>query len=440
VSQVRRGTYVTILVAILLCFATITPGHAQTDRRAWIGLFSRSATSVDEALVVTTTSGGGLIIAAGLTERPDYTSLIEVIAYRYDGDVAWRTSYAAPSPFEVTYVNDIAVSADDRVVILTAPMIGPDRDPMAVVGFDVSDGSLDWTWTSPGQAAEPTDLTIAPRRAVVASTLGTVHSHGYVVALQPRTGTVVWHHRSGSPLGDARMSSAVSRGGRIFVAGSITKRQGPALQAIAYEADGGSVAWRATFNRANGGSAIGFADHGATLLVHASWKLVGFGTARGHLVMATRLDPAWTGMIRDVTVDPHGHSVFLTGNDERVGSTHSDMVTAAYRVGARRARWFARFDGGGWDEGIDVVWVPSPRPRVAVTGGSEQDGTVGWRTVVYGARAGTRSWSDEYRGPSKQQGYPRAITASPGGARVYVVGYATTSRLDDFTTVAYRAS
>jgi len=436
----RRVTRIAVLVAILLCFASIAPAHARTDQRAWIGVFGRTSTSIDEGLVVTTTSDGGRIITAGLTERPDYTSLVEIIAYRYDGDVAWRASYAAPSPYEVTYVNDITVSVDDRVIILTAPLIGPDRDPMAVVGFAVSDGSLDWSWISPGHVAEPTDLTVAPHRVVATGTLGWKHSHGYVVALQPRTGTVVWHHRSGSPLGGASVSSAVTRAGRVFAAGSVTRRDGPMLQATAYEVDDGSIAWRTTFRRANGGSVIGFGDHGATVMLHAAWKLLGFGTARGHLVMATRLDPAWTGMIRDVTVDPHGHRVFFTGNDERVGSTHSDMLTAAYRVGAPKAQWFRRFDGGGWDEGIDVVWVPSARPRVAVTGGSEHDGTVGWRTVAYGARTGTRAWTDEYRGPLKQQGYPRAISASPGGTRVYVVGYTTTSRLDDFTTVAYRAT
>ena len=140
-----------------------------------------------------------------------------------------------------------------------------------------------------------------------------------------------------------------------------------------------------------------------------------------------------------MTVDRRGHSVFLTGSDERTGSAHSDMLTAAYTVGKTNSRWVARFDGGGWDEGVDVVWVPSVRHEVAVTGGSERNGVVGWRTIAYTASTGTRVWSDEYRGPSKEQGYPRAITASASGTRIYVVGYTTTARMDDFATVAYRA-
>jgi uncharacterized delta-60 repeat protein len=119
-------------------------------------------------------------------------------------------------------------------------------------------------------------------------------------------------------------------------------------------------------------------------------------------------------MIRDVTADRRGSRVFFTGNTERAGVSGSDMVTASYDVRTGRELWFARFDGGGWDEGIDVTWVPSDRPQVAVTGGSEADGVTGWRTVAYGARGGKQRWSDLYRGPLQEGGFPRTLAAAPG--------------------------
>jgi hypothetical protein len=426
------------LFAFLITIAMMGQASA-AQRRAWVALSNGPAGGSDEALVVTTTSDGSRIFVAGLDEVVDYAMSVAVIAYRYDGTIAWRASYASPSPFEATYVNDIVLSVDDREVILTAPLIGPDRDPLAVVGFDASSGALDWSWLSAPVTATPRDLATAPGRVFVVGTAGRRDTDRYVVALRPRSGDVAWTDRSDAPLGDTTANSAAVRDGRVFVAGSVATRDASVLRTVAYATDDGAVSWRATFSRARGGSVIGIAADGPTVLIQAAWKIIGYDTQTGARVMVERLDPAWRGMIRNVTVNPRGTAVFFTGNDERVGSSHSDMVTAAYDLGSRHPLWFARFDGGGWDEGIDVVWIPSVRPEIVVTGGSERDSVVGWRTVAYGSRTGKELWSDLYRGPLQEQGFPRAITASPGGNRVYVVGYTTTSRADDFATVAYRS-
>jgi hypothetical protein len=426
-----------LLLAFLLSLALMAPASAQAARRAWVARYDGTAGG-DEALVVTTTSGGGRIIVAGLTEGADYIMSVAVVAYRYDGTVAWRARFAPPASYEPTYVEDIVVSKDDREVIVTAPLIGPGHDPMAVVGFDASSGVLDWSWLSTPVTAYPRDLATAPDTVFVVGTAGRRDMDRFVAALRPLSGDVVWTQRSDAPLGDAAADSVMARDGQVFVAGSVATKDSPALRTVAYAAGDGSLSWQDTFRRARSGSVIHVTGDGSTLSVQAGWKIIRYDAQTGARLRLERLDAAWKGAIRDVTVGRRGAKAFFTGNDERVGSSDSDMVTAAYDLWTEHRLWFSRFDGGGYDEGIDVVWVPAAPPLVVVTGGSESDSVFGWRTVAYGARGGRDMWADLYSGPLGEQGFPRAITASPGGTRVYVVGYTTTARRDDFATVAYR--
>ena len=221
------------LFLVALSFATITPVWAQTERRAWVALYNGRAGGSDEALVVTTTSGGGLILVAGLEEGAGFSRFVTVMAYRYNGSVAWRASYTPPAPFEAIYVDEITVSEDDHEVIITAPLIGPDRDPLAVVGFDASSGAREWSWLSP-VTVSPSDLATAPGEIFVVGTAGRRDMDRFVVALESLSGDVVWTHRWDARLGDATAHSAIVRDGRLFVAGSIATEDTPVLRTVAY--------------------------------------------------------------------------------------------------------------------------------------------------------------------------------------------------------------
>jgi outer membrane protein assembly factor BamB len=128
-----------------------------------------------------------------------------------------------------------------------------------------------------------------------------------------------------------------------------------------------------------------------------------------------------------VTINHRGTKVFFTGG----------RFIAAFDLRSTERIWRSRFDGDGT---IAMAVVPSSPPQVVVTGYIEIDQVYAWDTAAYDTRTGRALWSDVYRGPLRQQGFPRDLTAAPAGTRVYVVGYASTRRSDDFATIAYRTT
>jgi hypothetical protein len=427
--------YAVYVFVVLVTLALTLPASANAGSRAWVDV--RHTPGPSEALRVTTSPGGDRIFVAG---GPVGKWPVAVIAYRCDGTVAWRSGFAPPFPYEPIYVESMAVSSDGREVIVIAPLIGPDNDPLAVAAFDTSTGALEWSWLSTPVSGYPIGLATGPGIVVVTGYAGRRDEDWFVVALRPDVGTVMWTVRSDAPAGGAVAGSVVVRDGRVLASGYVDTSISSAARTAAYAKADGTLEWGDTFHRARDGTIVGVTRDGTGLLVQSGWRVIEYDTASGARIRDDRLDPAWKGLIRDVTTNPRGSRVFFTGNTEGSGSTNSDTVSAAYDVGTGRKLWFSRFNGGGFDEGIDVTWVPSAHPQVAVTGGSEVGGTFAWRTVAYGARGGRQRWTDLYQGPLHQQGFPRALVAGPGGTRVYVVGYTTTTQGDGFATVAYRTT
>jgi len=422
-----------LVFAFLTAVALAVPSRAAVRSPSWV----RLRPDADEGLVATTSASGGRIFVAGMDAG---SSTVVVVAYRYDGTLVWQARFEPPEG-EATYVEGIAVSSDGREVFVTAPLLGPGaHEPMAVAAFDTSTGALEWSWLSTPVNAHPFDLATGPGIVTVVGHAGRGNGDWYVVALNPDTGAVLWTDRTGSPAGDASAGSVVVGEGRVYVSGRVDTRASSAARTVAYAAADGALVWRDTYGGAHDATIAGLSQDGTRLVVQAGWKVIEYGTAAGARVRVDHLVPEWNGMILDVTIDRRGSRIFFTGNTERLGGNGSDTVTAAYDVRTGRRLWFARFDGGGWDEGIDVAFVPSDPPQVVVTGGSEADGVIGWRTVAYGAAGGTQRWTAQYRGPLREEGFPRALAAAPDGGRVYVVGYTTARHLDEFATIAYLTS
>jgi hypothetical protein len=414
-----------MLFALLVALSLSSPASATPGQRAWVSLINGSGgpSSVDEALRVATTSNGGRIFAAGLEE-----DAVTVVAYRYGGTVAWRAHYRPPGRFTATYVENIVVAANDREVVVTAPLIGPYKDPMAVVAFDAMTGHLDWSWLST-RSGSPQGLAAGPGRVVVAGSEGRSRDTDWLVAaLRPLTGQVVWTKEYDDPLGHADPAGVIIDRGRVFVTGSVATRDASTLRTIAYAARDGSRIWTDSFGRRGFGEPVGVSGDGSTLVVEAGWTIVEYDPRTGARTRVERHRAAWKGQIIDVTIDHRGTTVYFTGTREP-----GQGFTTAYDLRSGNRRWRAPFGTSGT---VAVVAVPSSPAQVVVTGYREVDSAYAWKTVAYSAGTGRRLWSDLYRGPLHEQGFPRAIAAAPAGTRVYVVGYATTKHSDDFATIA----
>jgi outer membrane protein assembly factor BamB len=224
--------FAVMAVVFLWVLSVMSAASAGPGQRAWLRTYNGPAPlSLDEALRVTTTSHGGRIFVAGLSEG---TGGVEVLAYRYSGEVAWRATFQSPSGFDAIYVENIVVSVDDREVVITVPMIGVYRDPTAVVGFDAATGHLDWTWLSTPATSYPTGLAAGPGRIFMVGSAGRHDTDWLVVALRPLTGQLVWSTRYDDPLGRADPAGVAFDRGQLFVTGSVATRTSPALRTVAY--------------------------------------------------------------------------------------------------------------------------------------------------------------------------------------------------------------
>jgi hypothetical protein len=111
--------------------------------------------------------------------------------------------------------------------------------------------------------------------------------------------------------------------------------------------------------------------------------------------------------------------------------------------------WTSRYNGqaNGSDRGIGTVTSPDGS-RVYVTGHiTTSSGTLDFATIGYDAATGTQLWVTTYDGPAGGSDQPyffgtgHQITISADGSALFVVGLSARSDgLNDFVTIAYRAS
>jgi outer membrane protein assembly factor BamB len=419
---------VTFVAALILGLIVSVTAAALPVNRAWIARFNGGPMSLDEAEAVAISSQGGRIYVGGISEG---RGGLAVVAYRYSGVVAWRSARFEPPPgYEVTDVSDIVVSTDNRYVVLTADLIGiPSR--MAAVGFDANTGEILWTWMRTPGASQgfPVGVAAGPNRVFVIGAAGMRDSDWYVAALRPASGALVWEHRVDDPQGATDTDSVVYRGGRVFVTGSAAMSDRDAMRVVAYAASDGARLWSDTFTGATYGTIAGVSEDGSRLIVTGGWAVVVYGTRTGARTRVERLNPSWDGAITDVTINRSATRIYFTGYS---WSGSPGTLTAAYDLGTARRKWKTSIGNGG---GVAIVASPSSA-EVYVSAYTEES-AMAWQTTAFDRRTGVVLWSDIYRGPLHQQGFPRAMAVAPYGSRVYVVGYASSSTGSDFATMAY---
>ena len=111
--------------------------------------------------------------------------------------------------------------------------------------------------------------------------------------------------------------------------------------------------------------------------------------------------------------------------------------------------WTSRYNGqaNGSDRGVGTVTSPDGS-RVYVTGHiTTSSGTLDFATIAYDAVTGTQLWVTTYDGPAGGSDQPywfgtgHQITINADGSALFVVGVSARSNgLNDFVTIAYRAS
>jgi WD40 repeat protein len=134
-----------------------------------------------------------------------------------------------------------------------------------------------------------------------------------------------------------------------------------------------------------------------------------------------------------IVASPDGTKVFLTGES---GGGSADYATIALDASTGARLWARTYDGpvDGLDQASDIAVGPGGS-RVFVTGYSDARHGLGSATIAYDASTGSTLWSRRHRGGS------RALTVSPDGSEVFVVGFApdATGSADDYATFAYDA-
>lgn len=246
-------------------------------------------------------------------------------------------------------------------------------------------------------------------------------------------------------------------GTRVYVAG---KSPGSGTDsdyaAVAYDAATGVQSWAARYNGPangwDGATALAVSPDGTRVYVTGSSTGVGTGgdyttvaydAATGTQLWVARYDGPASGYdgAGALAVSSDGKRLFVGGRSASV--MLDDYATIAYDAETGAQLWSARYNGPGndWDQ-IFALGVSPDGLRVYVTGGS-WGGAVGTdvATIAYDATTGAQSWIIRYDGPghATDQGY--ALTVSPDGARLYIVGWsAGASSKDDYLTIAYDAA
>jgi len=125
-----------------------------------------------------------------------------------------------------------------------------------------------------------------------------------------------------------------------------------------------------------------------------------------------------------MAVSPHGSRVFVAGASYGGRATGLDYKTVAYSGVTGRQVWARLYRGPGHREDLPAAVAVSPGgAAVFVTGYAPGWGTdYDYATVAYGAATGRQLWTSRYTSQGKHDDAASAVAVSPDGATVFVTG------------------
>lgn len=368
-------------------------------------------------------------------------------------------------------IRDMVLSPDGgRVYAVGISDVGPDSANFhydySTVAFDASNGAILWTqaYDGPSEAGQnyAHGIAVSPDGTRVFATGG----EGTVALQQGNYGTVAYDAATGDELWravydfradgiDLAYDAAVTPdGSTLFVTGqSRGYAANPSVYnydaaTVAYDAETGEQRWAARFDGklVDGfeaydiGERIEVAPDGSTLYVS------GFGNTGDAITIAydaetgtERWQAAYDNgdfdFVGDSTLSPDGSTLYVSGGSDDPNSPQlprlndADAVTVAYDSATGDERWVAR-DRAMFPQGDAGLSIAAADDRVYVAGQTTSAPLdLDWLVVAYDAATGTQVWRKQFDGPLYYDETARALTLSPDGQTLYVVGEAA----DGFT-------
>ncbi len=291
------------------------------------------------------------------------------------------------------------------------------------------------------------------------STGGTGYDYA-TLAYATATGQRLWTSYYDGPANQEDIAFALEvspEGSNVFVTGESVGSDNVDYATVAYDAATGTQLWVARYNGpGNAGDeafSVAVSPGGGVVVVtglsYASQFKVGYATAAydsatGKQLWLRRYDgPAGGNQALAVAVSPGGGMAFVTGESYVAAKDAYDYATVAYDTFTGRQLWVARYKGPvGSDNVARALDVSPDGATLYVTGESiGADGDWDYATVAYDPATGQQLWVTRYAGPPGGDDYPSSLKVSPGGSRVFVTGYSTSSNgAFDYATLAYDAA
>jgi uncharacterized delta-60 repeat protein len=292
----------------------------------------------------------------------------------------------------------------------------------------------------------------------------------FTIKYDPSTGETLWTNSYNGPADSADAPSAIAldlSGDYVYVTGrsaagtDISKAVDWDYATVKYNASDGGQCWVARYagpnNRSDIANALAVDNAGGVYVTGYSsngiansydYVTVKYNASDGSQRWVARYDYALDGYdcAHDITVDPSGDYVYVTGSSEGKGSGHDDdYATVKYNASDGSQIWVARYNGPGGGDPTDVATAIAVDPSgsyLLVTGysnGATSGYNYDYTTLKYGAD-GSLLWEKRYNGLGDGSDYAYAIAVDASG-NVCVTGQSSGSGTGyDYATIRYDAN
>jgi hypothetical protein len=227
-------------------------------------------------------------------------------------------------------------------------------------------------------------------------------------------------------------------GSRVFVTGQAYENDiGIGAVTIAYDSATGHELWRSLFHISccgynipedmvisPDGSRLYIAESSYPTTYNGNLEMLVYDTRTGFLVWKRQIGDGFNQFFGTaIGITPDGRTVFITGGAVPHGGSE-DIITIAYDTSTGDRRWTRILAGAGdGDDFVRDLAVSGDGASVFVCGQTEvSSGTYDWLVASYDARTGGPRWQRQIDGPAHSDDFVSAMSASPDGSEIFVVG------------------